>query len=250
MPLFLNKVIRKYWYSKHKLPDWFYKDFGNLVNQQRDTQSRFTLSQTDFYPCLADRTNTTPIDRHYIYHPAWAARIIALTSPTLHIDISSTIHFSTILSAFVQTEFYDYRPAELELDNFLSDRADLTSLFFTNDSVQSLSCMHTVEHVGLGRYGDPIDYNGDIKAMYELARVLAPGGCLLFVIPVGYESKILFNAHRIYTAASVAERFKSLGLKLVEFSYIPENNGRMVSSDIQSFVTTDKYGCGCFWFTK
>ncbi|WP_373515189.1 DUF268 domain-containing protein [Persicitalea sp.] len=247
---FVKEIIRKYLIPKRKPPVWFYTDFEKLAHQQSETQSRFALSSTDFYPCLTDRTKTTPLDRHYIYHPAWAAGIIARTQPTLHIDISSTLHFSTMLSAFVKTEFYDYRPAEVELDNFISDRADLTNLFFAQDSVQSLSCMHTVEHIGLGRYGDPVDYDGDLKAMRELARVLAPGGSLLFVTPIGNEAKICFNAHRIYTATAVVDTFTTHGLKLMEFSYIPQQSGAMVQADPATFKTTDSYGCGCFWFTK
>lgn len=250
MILFLKKALRSFLYPKPQLPNWFFADFATLRSQSAEKQERFTLLKTDFYPCVSDRTNTTPLDRHYIYHPAWAARIIAHTSPSVHIDISSTLHFSTMLSAFIKTEFYDYRPAEIELNNFLSKRADLTRLFFDSNSVRSLSCMHTVEHVGLGRYGDPVDYEGDLKAMAELARVLAPGGCLLFVTPVGCENRIFFNAHRIYTAMAIAEHFRSLGLQLVEFSYIPENSGSMVIAQPHSFVTADKYGCGCFWFTK
>lgn len=229
---------------------WFDRDLKILRKQEEKARNRFKFDTADYIPCLNDRTDITRLDRHYIYHPAWAARIIAHTSPAVHVDISSTLHFSTMLSAFVKTEFYDYRPAEVELDNFLSERANLTQLFFETNSVHSLSCMHTVEHVGLGRYGDPVDYDGDLKAMAELARVLAPGGCLLFVTPVGIENRIFFNAHRVYTASTIADHLTSLGLKLVEFYYIPENSGGMVKAQPQSFVTTDKYGCGCFWFTK
>ncbi len=243
-------IIRKYLWPKAKLPAWFEEDFGNLTRQQSESESRFTLSTADFYPCLYDRSKTTPLDRHYIYHPAWAAQVLARTQPALHIDIASTLHFSTMLAAFVKTEFYDYRPAEIELDNFTSKRADLTDLFFATDSVPSLSCMHTVEHVGLGRYGDPVDYDGDLKAMRELARVLAPGGNLLFVTPVGSEARIQFNAHRIYTAAGVVDAFAAHGLMLSEFSYIPQHSGAMVQADPATFTTTDSYGCGCFWFTK
>jgi len=235
---------------KKKKPEWFRKNYATLTAQARQSENRFILSESDFYPCLYDRTSRTLIDRHYIYHPAWAARIIAHMAPPLHIDISSTLHFSTMLSAFVKTEFYDYRPADVELDNFTSAKADLTNLHFASDSIRSLSCMHTIEHIGLGRYGDPVDYEGDLKAMQELARVLAPGGCLLLVTPIGQESKILFNAHRIYLADAIAKVFGNLGLKVVQFSYIPQNNGSMVEADIQSFTTSDPYGCGCFWFTK
>lgn len=247
----IKKIVRALLTSrKPATSNWFQEDFNTLTSQVQNIDQRFTLSSSDFYPCLKDRTSTTRLDRHYIYHPAWAARIIAHTSPAVHVDISSTLHFSTMLSAFVNTEFYDYRPAEVELSNFLSKHANLTQLFFDNNSVQSLSCMHTVEHVGLGRYGDPVDYDGDLKAMAELARVLAPGGCLLFVTPVGCENRIFFNAHRIYTAPTIAKYFASLGLKLVEFSYIPETSGGMIKAQPQSFETTDQYGCGCFWFTK
>lgn len=246
----LKGLIRKYVFPKRKPAAWFYQDFAQLESQQVQGKARFTLSTADFYPCLTDRTTTTPLDRHYVYHPAWAARIIARTAPRLHIDISSTLHFSTILSAFVTTEFYDYRPAEIILDNFFAKKADLNNLSFADNSVESLSCMHTVEHIGLGRYGDPVDYDGDLKAMRELARVLAPGGNLLFVTPVGKANEIHFNAHRIYTATAISEAFKSLGLSLVEFSYIPQHSGPMLEADVQSFTTADRYGCGCFWWTK
>jgi SAM-dependent methyltransferase len=117
-------------------------------------------------------------------------------APAKHIDISGTLPFFFILSAFMPVEFYDFRTAPLHLSQLKCGSTDLTALHFSTGSVQSLSCMHTVEHVGLGRYGDPIDPDGDLKAIRELKRVLAPGGNLLFVVPVGKPS-VVFNAHRI-----------------------------------------------------
>lgn len=112
---------------------------------------------TDFI-CPDDKTLGTEFDRHYLYHPAWAIRKIVLDiKPQKHIDISSILYFSSMLSAVVPVEFYDYRPAEIELDNLSCGKADLTNLFFKTGSVESISCMHTVEHIGLGRYGDPLD---------------------------------------------------------------------------------------------
>ena len=248
MLTFIKKIVRRL--LKQKVPSWFRKDYYTLLHQAQQSRTRFTLAEADLYPCLHDRTTITPIDRHYIYHPAWAARVIARTSPARHIDISSTLHFSTMLSAFVETEFYDYRPAQVELDRFYSAKADLTQLFFGDDSVPSLSCMHTVEHIGLGRYGDPIDYDADLKAMKELARVLAPGGNLLFVTPIGKEDKIHFNAHRIYTARAIKTCFETFGLRLREFTYLAQKSGGLRVEQVETFQTTDSYGCGCFWFTK
>lgn len=81
--------------------------------------SRFSMHWKDIYPCLNENSDTTPFDAHYIYHPAWAARIIARTKPAIHVDISSTLHFCSILSAFVPVKFYDYRPADLKLSRSL-----------------------------------------------------------------------------------------------------------------------------------
>jgi SAM-dependent methyltransferase len=200
-------------------------------------------------PCLNDNTQVTDVEPHYTYHPAWAARVLAQTKPAKHIDISSITSFTTIVSAFIPVEFYDYRPANIHISNYTSGRADLTNLHFETNSVESLSCMHTVEHIGLGRYGDLLDVDGDKKAMTELARVLAVGGTLLFVVPIGNE-RIEFNAHRVYTYDTIIKRFSGLVLK--EFSLIPddfENTGYITNPPIE-LINKQHWGCGCFWFTK
>src|SRR5512133_174025 len=69
----------------------------------------------DRYPILGEWTKETGFDPHYVYHPAWAARILAETRPAEHVDISSTVYFAALVSAFVPLRFYDYRPARLKL---------------------------------------------------------------------------------------------------------------------------------------
>jgi len=211
--------------------------------------NRFQLSFSDRYPCLDDKTSSTQFDSHYIYHPAWAARIIAKTRPSYHVDISSALQFSTILSAFLPVYFYDYRPANLHLENLHSQSADLTSLSFKSNSIVSLSCMHTVEHIGLGRYGDHLDPEGDLIAISELKRVLAPSGNLLFVVPVG-KPRIMFNAHRIYSFNQISEHFSDF--ELINFTLIPDDtiqNG-IINNATSEDVERQEYGCGCFWFKK
>jgi hypothetical protein len=53
------------------------------------------------------------------------------------------------------------------------------------------------EHDGLGMYGDPLDPEGDFKAMRKMKRIVKPGGLMFFSVPVG-KDKILFNNARIY----------------------------------------------------
>jgi SAM-dependent methyltransferase len=210
---------------------------------------RFPLLWKDRLPCLGDNTGATGFDRHYVYHPAWAARVLARTRPAEHVDISSTLHFCSIVSAFVPVSFYDYRPADLKLGGLASGQADLSALPFADRSVRSLSCMHVVEHVGLGRYGDPLDPEGDLKAVAELRRVLAPGGDLLFVVPIG-RPKIMFNAHRIYSYEQVLSYFS--GLELKEFALVPDDprDGGLIYDATQEQADRQTYGCGCFWFSR
>ncbi|MGB9180439.1 MAG: DUF268 domain-containing protein, partial [Pyrinomonadaceae bacterium] len=191
----------------------------------------------------------TDFDRHYIYHPAWAARVLAQTRPDSHVDISSSLHFCTLVSAFIPVKFYDYRPAKLQLSNLTSEAADLHALPFEDGSIASLSCMHVVEHIGLGRYGDPLDPLGDLKAIKELTRVLARGGSLLFVVPIG-KPKVMFNAHRIYSYEMVLNAFAELALE--EFALIPDSAqlGGLIYNATREMADAQTYGCGCFRFKK
>lgn len=214
-----------------------------------DQNRRFRYSWETFFPQIFDKTFATGFDRHYVYHTSWAARKVKEYGPEKHIDISSSLYFSGILSAFVPIEFYDYRPAPLHLSDLLSAHADLAQLHFASNSIRSLSCMHVVEHIGLGRYGDPIDPEGDVKACVELARVLAPGGQLLFVVPIGGSALIEFNAHRIYTYSLVQSLFPEL--TLTEFSYIPERGPDGIQEHANPAALRDEhYACGLFVFTK
>jgi hypothetical protein len=249
------KAIRK----KISLEKRLRRDFDRFARQLAEDRGEHfgaELNWAERRPIFED-TAETGFDTHYIYHPAWAARILAETRPACHTDISSTLHFCSIVSAFIPVALYDYRPARLKLTNLSSGKADLTALPFADNSIPSLSCMHVVEHVGLGRYGDAIDAVGDLKAMKELARVLARGGSLLFAAPIG-RSKIIFNAHRIYSYRQVMGCFKSFegsasgGLRLQEFSLIPDNalETGLIKDATEAQADRQTYGCGCFWFIK
>lgn len=210
------------------------------------TEKRFSVNLLDFYPCIKDKTVKTNFDAHYVYHTSWAARKVREINPSVHTDISSSLYFSGIVSSFVPVDFYDYRPADLRLSNLKSSHADLTNLDFSDNSISSLSCMHTVEHIGLGRYGDLINPVSDLQAISELKRVLSVGGSLLFVVPVG-KPKIEYNAHRIYSYEMILDYFKDLELK--EFSLI-DDKGFFIENASPELVKDQKYSCGCFWFIK
>ena len=257
-PLFLKNIelynrIRnlKQAYNQVKINSQFEKECKQeftILKKQSLNKERFKFDWDDRW-LWNDKTEYTGFDTHYVYHLAWATRILKKTNPTVHCDIGSYLYFPTMLSAFYPVEFYDYRPANVFLDNLKCLRGDLLNLEFNNDSVSSLSCMHVLDHPGLGRYGDPLDYDGDIKAIKELQRVLARGGNFLYVVPIG-KPKIKFNASRIFSYKQTLEYFNEL--ELVEFSLIPDNayETGIIHNATEELADKQDYGCGCFWFTK
>lgn len=246
--MIIEKIIRrvkKEINKKTKSPESFRREF-DLFNSL-DDKKRFSNDWDFRQPCLNDNTGVTHFDAHYIYHPAWAARVVKKINPEIHYDISSTLHFATQLSAFVPTKFFDFRPARLMLSNLDSGTADLNNLPFESDSIYSISCMHTIEHIGLGRYGDKIDPDGDLKAFSELKRIVQKNGNLLIVVPLG-KPMLRFNAHRIYSYEMIIDIFSD-AFDCKEFAFVNDLGEFKVNEDPLK-VKYSSFGCGCFWFIK
>jgi hypothetical protein len=200
----------------------------------------------DTYPCLHDDMATTPFDRHYFYQNIWAFQRILYDKPETHIDIGSKIDYVSFLTAFTKVVFIDIRPLMVDLKNFESKPGSILAIPYDTDSVHSLSCLHVAEHIGLGRYGDPLDPSGTKRAARELQRVLASGGNLFFSVPIG-KPRVCFNAHRIHSVQQILDLFSDL--QLVELSGIDDNRKFIMNCDKEVLDACD-YGCGLFWFKK
>lgn len=231
-------------------PELYTKQFKELALQAGQTRKRFHLTWDHKWPILNEDTPSTGFDRHYVYHTAWAARAVSRIAPQQHVDFSSSLYFASLVSAWVNVLFCDIRPPELELPGLQLRRETLTALNFENGSLNSVSCMHVLEHVGLGRYGDPLDYDGDIKAMAELSRVVKPGGDLLIAVPVGAVPVIQFNAHRIYRFTDIPDLFGE-HFDIIEQALIPERGpAGLIASPSAEALGQTRYACGCYWLRK
>lgn len=209
--------------------------------------ARFAIGND--FPCLNDDKPQIPFEPHYFYHPAWACRVLREINPERHTDISSIFAWAGCVSAFWPTDYFEYQPPAIKLDGLNVGRVDLCRLPFADGSLHSLSCMHVVEHVGLGRYGDALDPDGDLRATRELARVLANNGHLLFVTPMAEHSQIEFNAHRIYSYDAVLSMFPGLVLK--EFSLVPDDHRQgLIRHADPMLLAGQRFACGCFHFVK
>ena len=200
----------------------------------------------DSFPCLADWTPYTPFDPHYFYQAVWLARRLADLTPPSHVDIGSSIAMIAVTSAYVPTIFVDYRPLKVEVKGVFPVAANLLTLPFGDGQLSSLSCLHVIEHIGLGRYGDPLIPKGTHIAAKELARVLAPGGKLFLSMPVGRE-RTQFNAQRIFRPLTILAMFE--GLRVENFGLI-DDGGNLIQTAELSIGEACEYGCGLFEMTK
>ena len=198
------------------------------------------------YPCLADWTPRTPVDPHYFYQACWAARKIHLYRPSIHVDVGSSVTIVGIVSAVIPTVFIDIRPLEAEVDGLECISGNILALPLKTGNIDSLSCLHVLEHIGLGRYGDKIDPEGHVKAAKELFRVLASGGHLLLSVPVGRE-RVQFNAHRVFSPRTIVSLFHPLVLE--DFSFVDDDNKYFYGVNPEDAKACE-YGCGMFCFRK
>lgn len=202
---------------------------------------------TDSYPCLGDWTTGTPFDAHYFYQGAWLARRLADRRPNaLHVDVGSSVLTVSVLSAFAETAFVDLRPLGSRLGGLHCVAADIGQLPFAPRSLDSLSCLHVIEHIGLGRYGDTVEPEGSVRAAAVLASLVAPGGRLYLSTPVGRE-RVCFNAHRVFSPETIAAMFG--GLTLQEFSCV-DDAGRFHERVAPRTAAHFDYGCGLFLFER
>jgi hypothetical protein len=199
------------------------------------------------YPCFGDKTVATSFDSQYLYQAVWATEQISCSSAQRHIDIGSDIKFVALLTTRLPVIFIDIRPLYAPgVSRLRSVAGNIIQLPFADRSVESLSCLHVAEHIGLGRYGDALNPDGTRAACTELGRVLAPGGSLFFSVPIG-RPRVCFNAHRVHSPQQILDYFQELSL--VRFAAI-NDHGAFLERVTPSDLAQATYSCGLFHFTR
>lgn len=205
--------------KKLRLLSGYFADYRRFL--KLPANARFAVRTSDLYPRIYDKTSHTPIDPVYFYQDAWCAGKVFATKPDRHYDVGSKAETIGIIAQFTPTTMVDIRPLDVQIDGLSFVEGSILALPFADRSVSSLSSICVIEHIGLGRYGDPLDAFGSEKSAAELARVLAAGGNLFISVPIDRESTVYFNAHRSFTPSHVRELFPEL--QLVEERYIYGN---------------------------
>ncbi|MDH5610434.1 MAG: DUF268 domain-containing protein [Cyclobacteriaceae bacterium] len=231
---------------------WYVRDFLKLKRQIKESGNPFGFGIPQ--PVLSDKYVASGVlSGHYFHQDLWAARKIFAHQPQKHVDIGSRVDgFVTHVASFREIEVFDIRKTEVVIPNIRFVQADFMK--FDEQLVHytdSLSCLHVIEHFGLGRYGDPVDANGYLTGLDNLYRLLAPGGKFYFSTPIG-PRRIEFNAHRVFDLRYLHSLFADK-YSIDSFAYV-NDRGELVS-DVDLAEGFDgnfgcRFGCGLFEMTK
>ena len=211
------------------------------------------------YPVLGDfRRSAGSASGHYFHQDLLVANRIYQASPDEHLDIGSRVDgFIAHLLAFNQNLVIgDIRPLDISYGTCSFRHIDLTNSQEVNNvgSYSSVSCLHAVEHMGLGRYGDPVDFMGHIKAIRNLSNLLVSGGTLYISFPTSNPGRILYNAHRLISLHESRLIFRECNLHIVDLHYVDDKGslcGPFVEDEVDFANNYNlSYGCSIWTLLK
>lgn len=203
---FFGKGVRLFYY------------FGDMWTYSRMPGAE-KLELRSILPKISDKTSVTQISYSYFYQDTWGAEKVFQTKPNYHVDIGSTALLVGILAGYTRVCSVDVRPLPVTLPNLEAKKGSVTALPFYDASIDSLSSLCVLEHIGLGRYGDEFDPNGTITATKEIQRVMKKGGNIFVSTMVGQRDFVRFNAHRVFTLDTFCDYFKNCALKELKIIY-------------------------------
>jgi len=231
----------------------YLRDWVALEDQAATAQTRFVFGKP--CPCVRDwGVDSGQANGHYFHQDLLVARRIYQAQPVRHLDVGSRVDgFVAHVAAFRPIDVLDIRPQESQIPNVRFLQADLMTDLPPGlvACCDSLSCLHAIEHFGLGRYGDPICYDGHLVGLANLRRLLKPGGRLYLSTPIGPQ-RIEFNAHRVFSVAGLLACFEG-AFRLDRFSYVDDDgalheNVAMTPTEAQRSFGCE-FGCGVFELT-
>ncbi len=200
------------------------------------------------YPYL----NLTPHDiqsggGQYFYQDIWALKKLSELKPAMHYDIGSRYDgFTGQATAICPVTSIDIRPPSFTLPGLHFLKGDILQLPFESNTISTLSCLHTIEHIGLGRYGDAINPDGFEQSLEELQRVISSGGYLILSMPVGKE-RTEFNAQRVLDPSHCIQRLTNM--QLIEFSIVSDKD-EFIENARPADYNSSRSCCGLYLFKK
>lgn len=217
-----------------------------------NTRKNFEIQKEDIWPVLHEKYSMAGLMGNYFWQDLWAAKRVVQSGVKKHFDIGSRLDgfIAHLLAANIDVTMIDVRPFPGEVEHLHTIVDDATNLQqIPDESIESMSALCSLEHFGLGRYGDPIDPEACFKCFDNISRKIKKDGRLYLSVPIGRE-RVEFNAHRVFYASTIRESFSPL--KLEEYVCVAE--GKMeYHADIHKYDNAPQNGehrYGLFLFVK
>lgn len=149
-----------------------------------------------------DKTDSAGIATgHYFLQDLVVAQEIYRQQPSTHVDIGSSVYgFVSHVASFMEITVLDIRSLDCKIPEIKFSQVDVMNPAWEIEHLSSsISCLHALEHFGLGRYGDPIDFEGWKRGYANIVKMVSPGGRLYLSVPTGTIQRVEFNAHRVFS---------------------------------------------------
>lgn len=259
-----EKLIKLHWGMASQLgldPLLFLRSLRGLPAYVREwfLFRRSYAGEMKIMPCLHDRYEEAGATKsEYFWQDLIVARAVYQANPLKHVDVGSRVDgFVAHVASFRECEVIDVRRMTTKIPGvtFLqADLMDLESLPNTADGgyCDSLSCLHAVEHFGLGRYGDPINPKGYELGIANMSSLLRPKGRLYLAAPIGKE-RVEFNANWVFDPRTLLRCAKKNGLHFASLTIVSGANGPhtvVPSEEVLEDLAARRYSLGIFVFTK
>lgn len=235
---------------------WFFSCLKKLRKQAGKQTNNVAFPIDKLYPCLVDRFDSSgSASGHYFHQDLLVAERIFMNNPQTHYDVGSRVDgFVAHVASFRKIYVLDIRHLQSKLRNIIFEQQDFMAQLKDSlkECTDSLSCLHAVEHFGLGRYGDTVDCEGYLKGLENLYGILKPNGKFYFSVPIG-KQRIEFNAHRIFSVKYLLELFNGK-YQIDHFSYVDDlgdlhENTELTEASIANNFNCS-FGCGIFEMRK
>lgn len=197
---------------------------GFLKELRRFRRMGGSVNRVNIY--LADKTEAAGSGQgHYFHQDLLVAQRIYENNPRTHLDVGGRIDgFVAHVASFRKIHVLDIRFFESTNENIIFEQTDI---FVGSDwKADSVSCLHTLEHFGLGRYGDPINPNGSVDGFRALKNLLLPGGILYVSVPISDLPRTEFNAHRVFSPDFIPSLAAENSMKIRRFDWV-DDDGRI-----------------------
>lgn len=222
--------------------------------RQLNKRANFAINMDKLWPIITDKYALAGTMGNYFWQDLWAAKLIIRSGVKRHFDIGSRIDgfIAHLLAADIEVSMIDVREFPAQVENLRTIVDDATSLRqIPDESIESLSALCSIEHFGLGRYGDAVDPEACFQCFQQMQKKIKTGGKAYISVPIGQE-RVEFNAHRVFYAKTIIDCFHSMELK--EFSCVADDGkGIEYDADLHGYDCdrhNGEYRYGLFYFVK